>query len=549
MASPFRPLNVEDETIYCFSDLVKILLEMYKEEAQELNPEFASIFAKGLDCEMNVLEAGLKNLSRLNRNDFKDLLKFIIVEKLLNQETIHDDYYPLILEITTKIRFIEKFDIDFFVDQISLRMMNKNDENIGTLKVLVKSYEFWCNFRDALGDSHDLETEMITMMCPINTFLYRDIGEGSNEEVKRILESVNFAESNGANLKGFRMTFKTFVRNWVMAGKVSEDFNLDSIDSADVVPKYAKIEFGKYEIAQNLNVNIKNLKFYDPKVLFENVDILNTIAIKNDAIKVRVNKCKCPLIEEFVAIKEVIVVNQNDLEPFLNEAKVYKLLSGASRNFVNYYGEKLSNIEIGTAKKLKFELMMEFVDNSLKDDKIHRMQINKPYTEDEIKHIYDQLIESFNVMRQKNILHCDIKPSNILVTSDLTIKIIDFNIARTEIHETTQAVGAYGTLDYMAPEIRIGKQKESSVSIKEDKADVFSLGMTILYLVLDGPEKSLNLEENRNRLRELIENVRYTWLRDSLRKMLDFDYRTRPSLQHLILAHVSEKNRSITVDF
>jgi len=359
---------------------------------------------------------------------------------------------------------------------------------------------------------------------------------------------VEKAEEHGAVLENFRLTYKTFVRNWKMADKVPPEFDLDSLDPIILEPQYKKIDYTQDELPVLPEKIIYNGEIITEEQLFDNIDILETISVKNELIKVKVYKCKCAFIETLVAIKEVIAMNEADLVSFQREAKCYEALSGASDNFLKYYGMRIKKIEIGNTSKIKLEIMMEFVEKSLKDDKIERLQSNKPYTDDEIRHIYDQLIESFNILRAKNILHCDIKPSNLLVTSDLTIKIIDFNIAKTEVHDTTQAGGAYGTLDYIAPEIRLGKESDCKTSFKEDKADVFSLGMTILFLVMDKPESNLNLEMNRKRLGEIIEGIKQSWLKNSLKCMLEWDFRIRASLNSLIKAYQEGKNNSITID-
>lgn len=549
MDIPTNRVDLGVDPIYTFTDLVRALLEFYDNDFENLNPEFYPIFKSGLDTEFTAVKAACINIHKISRPEFRELLKFILVEHLLRLEIIPDEYYPLLLETARRIqKFIPPYDIGFYVDQISLRQMNKTDANIDDFDMLVKCYNFWCNFQEALGQSYDVTTEMITMMCPINTYLYKNIGEASYDTIGRMVRLCEKAEEHGAVLEGFRLTFKTFVRNWMMADRVPPGYDLESLDPKTLVPSYKKIDYTQDELPVLAEKVIVNGQLISEEELFDHLDIIETISAKNDMIKVKVYKCKCAYIADYVAVKEVIAMKESDLVSFQREAKCYEALSGASENFLKYYGMRMKQIEIGSSIKFKLEIMMEFVEKSLKDDKQERLHSNKPYTEDEIKHIYDQLIESFNILRAKNILHCDIKPSNLLVTGDLTIKIIDFNIARTEVHDTTQAAGAFGTLDYMAPEIRIGKESDCQASFKEDKADVFSLGMTILFLVMDKPESNLNLEVNRGKLQAIVEGIKQSWLKNSLKSMLEFDYKIRASLKTLIRAYQDGKNNSITVD-
>ena len=326
----------------------------------------------------------------------------------------------------------------------------------------------------------------------------------------------------------------------------SEMANIEEIETKEIIANPILIDDIEDKINRLYSKKIVNYRF-EPNIqedqLFENNENLETLYAKWDEVKVKVYKSRCTLLDSIVAIKEVIASSEEDLEPFIKEANIYKVLSGTSNNFVIYYGQRSSKIKLNGSTNFKSELMMEFVENSLMHDKNYRVKNNKPYTEDEIKHIYNQFIESFNIMIQKNIMHCDIKPSNILITSDMTIKIIDFNISEKKDIMETHCSKMIGTVYFMAPEIRNGEDEDSNASIKEYKADVFSLGMTILYLLLDSFEPILNFKYNRSRLNELIENVRYIWLKNILKKMLDFDYRTRESFQSLISSHIIEENR------
>lgn len=90
-----------------------------------------------------------------------------------------------------------------------------------------------------------------------------------------------------------------------------------------------------------------------------------------------------------------------------------------------------------------------------------------------------QVAEALDFAHQRGFVHCDIKPSNILLRGRLTPMLLDFNLARSR-ESAVLSIG--GTLPYMAPEIVWEFGKDSSV---ETRHDVYSLAVT-LYQMLTG---------------------------------------------------------------
>jgi eukaryotic-like serine/threonine-protein kinase len=80
---------------------------------------------------------------------------------------------------------------------------------------------------------------------------------------------------------------------------------------------------------------------------------------------------------------------------------------------------------------------------------------------------------------EAGLVHRDIKPGNLLVRTDGTLKIADFGIARAaETTRLTQAGTVLGTAAYLAPEQALGEEVTPA-------ADVYSLG-AVLYELLAG---------------------------------------------------------------
>jgi len=80
-----------------------------------------------------------------------------------------------------------------------------------------------------------------------------------------------------------------------------------------------------------------------------------------------------------------------------------------------------------------------------------------------------ELTETLQLVHDKEIIHHDIKPDNILFTENRTIKITDFGVANT---------GA-GTRPYMSPEA-LGWE---TAAVKDARVDIYALGVTLLELL------------------------------------------------------------------
>ncbi|HEV2211527.1 MAG TPA: protein kinase [Verrucomicrobiae bacterium] len=104
-----------------------------------------------------------------------------------------------------------------------------------------------------------------------------------------------------------------------------------------------------------------------------------------------------------------------------------------------------------------------------------------PLPEPDAVKIASRVCEALDFMHKKGVVHRDLKPQNIMLCNDGSIRIMDFGIARSQESRRLTFVGftpAMGTPDYMAPEQVRGSRGDA-------RTDIYSLG-AILYEMVTG---------------------------------------------------------------
>lgn len=125
-------------------------------------------------------------------------------------------------------------------------------------------------------------------------------------------------------------------------------------------------------------------------------------------------------------------------------------------------------------------LVMEFVPGQTLEDRIH--EANAPLLEQQVVGYGIQIARVLHYLhtRQPPIIYRDLKPSNIMLTPEGVLKLIDFGVARTWKERKSKDTVAMGSAGYAPPE-QYGKGQTDA------RSDVYALGATLLHLLTNLP--------------------------------------------------------------
>jgi beta-lactam-binding protein with PASTA domain/predicted Ser/Thr protein kinase len=121
-------------------------------------------------------------------------------------------------------------------------------------------------------------------------------------------------------------------------------------------------------------------------------------------------------------------------------------------------------------------IVMEYVEGRTLRDVIRS---EGPLMPERAAEIAAAVARALSAAHQTGLVHRDIKPGNIMITSDGQVKVMDFGIARTATGDTlTQTAAVLGTASYLSPEQAQGEPVDA-------RSDIYSLGC-VLYEMLIG---------------------------------------------------------------
>ena len=165
-------------------------------------------------------------------------------------------------------------------------------------------------------------------------------------------------------------------------------------------------------------------------------------------------------------LKEEFHANEEFKRRFKNESKAIALLPHENivRVFDVSYGDMLQYI------------VMEYVEGITLKEYIQQQGKIDPR---EAIYFISQILRALQHAHDKGIVHRDVKPQNMMLQSDGTIKVTDFGIARFSRGDTkTMTDTAIGSVHYFSPEQAKGK-------LTDEKTDLYAAGV-VLYEMLTG---------------------------------------------------------------
>jgi len=175
------------------------------------------------------------------------------------------------------------------------------------------------------------------------------------------------------------------------------------------------------------------------------------------------------------------------------------------------------------SQNINFYIITDYcVNDSLRTLIKNRKKLSYP----EIRYCILQIINGLKYLHGNNIMHRDIKLDNILLDSEMNLKIADFGFATTDLFSQKQL----GTPNYIAPEI-VKKQKY------DYKVDIWALGV-LIYIISFGVAPFFSPTA--------------TNLKDIMRNILDYNYKfpedADDDLKNLIQRIFQPASRRLSLD-
>ena len=206
---------------------------------------------------------------------------------------------------------------------------------------------------------------------------------------------------------------------------------------------------------------------YIGKILDNRYEIIEVIGVGGMSV---VYKARCNRLNRYVALKvlkDEYSADESLRRQFHDESQSVAILSHP--NIVSVY-------DVSHFEDTEY-IVMELIDGITLKEYLKRRGV---LTWKEVTFFSLQIAKALEHAHSRNIIHRDIKPQNIMLLRDGTLKVADFGIAKNMVaQEGTKTMGeAIGSVHYVSPE-------QAKGSIIDARSDLYSFGV-VMYEMLTG---------------------------------------------------------------
>jgi len=204
---------------------------------------------------------------------------------------------------------------------------------------------------------------------------------------------------------------------------------------------------------------------YIGKLLDNRYEILEIIGTGGMAV---VYKAHCRLLNRYVAIKIL-------KDEYAKDADFRRRFHTESQAIAKFSHQNIVAIyDVNRSDNIEY-IVMELVEGvTLKE----YMSQNGKLTTSEFLHFAPQIAAALEHAHSKGIIHRDVKPQNVIILPDGSLKMTDFGIARVSKSQQTLTDEALGSVHYVSPE----QAKGSNI---DERSDIYSFGV-VMYEMLTG---------------------------------------------------------------
>lgn len=176
-------------------------------------------------------------------------------------------------------------------------------------------------------------------------------------------------------------------------------------------------------------------------------------------------------------------------------------------------------------------LVMEFIDGNDLSDYVSK--ISGPLPLYNVALIFNEVLSAMQYVHSKDLIHLDLKPSNIMLTNQDKVKIIDFGISHAISNGDVKSI--MGSPIYMSPEQVLGEKIDH-------RSDIYSLGIT-MFEIMTG-KRPFGECQTREELFEAIKHKNLPYIEPLFNTDKEFSYEINEIIQKATAKNPNDRYKS-----